>query len=207
MPIINGVSTDIAIDSQFVINHQGKRFVLYAGLLHYGHELGLRKLKVIIDQYPTKENDNTTICRAIAFGVRDGIEYEFEEYGDANSGNVGSMVAKHSRRMAATRAKARALRDFTDIGMTAREELGDGDGDAEEYVAPPPKPKKDLGSPQERIENAVTKLATLGISVKTLPDPENANFDERITQLGKHFVSMKAKIAKDQKLTEAELNV
>jgi len=49
----------------------------------------------------------------------------FTDVGDAHSGNVSSKVSKHILRMSATRAIARALRSFTNIGMTCLEELSD----------------------------------------------------------------------------------
>jgi hypothetical protein len=49
------------------------------------------------------------------------------DIGDANPFNCNAKVAKHLLRMASTRAKARALRDMDDIGMTCLEELGDLD--------------------------------------------------------------------------------
>jgi hypothetical protein len=49
----------------------------------------------------------------------------FTDVGDANPENCNSRIAKHLLRMASTRAIARALRSFTNIGMTCLEELGD----------------------------------------------------------------------------------
>ena len=49
----------------------------------------------------------------------------FTDIGDANPNNCSSKVAKHLLRMASTRAIARALRSFTNIGMTCLEELAD----------------------------------------------------------------------------------
>jgi hypothetical protein len=49
----------------------------------------------------------------------------FIDVGDANPQNCNAKVAKHIIRMSSTRAKARCLRDLTNIGMTCLEELGD----------------------------------------------------------------------------------
>ena len=49
----------------------------------------------------------------------------FTDIGDANPGNCSSKVVKHLLRLASTRAIARSLRTFTNIGITCLEELGD----------------------------------------------------------------------------------
>jgi hypothetical protein len=51
----------------------------------------------------------------------------FTGIGDANPSNVTRMMAPHLLRMAETRAKARALRDAVNVGVTALEELADAD--------------------------------------------------------------------------------
>ena len=62
------------------------------------------------------------ICRAVAISK---TGESFSDVGDANPTNCNSKIAKHLLRMASTRAKARALRDLTNIGMTCLEELED----------------------------------------------------------------------------------
>jgi len=110
------------LDERFITTIEGKDFVYYAGLLDLAHQKNLLKIEVNAIQYPTKENEHMAICRAIAQTSMGGT---FSDIGDANPSNCNSKVAKHLLRMASTRAKARALRDLTNIGMTCLEELGD----------------------------------------------------------------------------------
>jgi hypothetical protein len=112
------------LDKSFIITVDGTDFVKYAGLLDLAHQKKLTKLDVEILQYPTQENEKTAICKAIAVTMT-GESYA--DVGDANPSNCNARVAKHIIRMASTRAKARALRDLTDVGFTALEELGDLD--------------------------------------------------------------------------------
>ena len=108
---------------EFVVNRQGKDFVLYAGLLDQAHAEGLKRVTTQLVQAPTEDNGHTTIVWAeveTAKGLFTGI-------GDATPQNVGRMIVPHAIRMAETRAKARALRDAINVGTTAVEELREDD--------------------------------------------------------------------------------
>ena len=130
------------IDSKFIIKLQGKEFVTYEGLLDVAHQLKLKSIETDLIQIPTSENQFTCIMKAVV-STEDGKT--FEGYGDANPQNVNSMISRHLIRMAETRAKARALRDLTNIGMTAIEELG-----GEEIEAPTP--KKQVNKKQTNVQ-------------------------------------------------------
>jgi hypothetical protein len=112
------------IDPRFIVQIDGQDFVKFAGLLNLSHQKKLTNLEVEILQYPNKENEKTAICKAHA---KTAFGESFIDVGDANPMNCNSKVSKHLIRMASTRAKARALRDLTDIGLTCLEELGDLD--------------------------------------------------------------------------------
>lgn len=127
------------VDPKFVMQRQGKDMVLYAGLVDAAHRAGLIAIKTEIVQFPTKDNDHTTIVQATAVFPSPGDDSEnlraFSGIGDANPQNVGKNIAPHSIRMAETRAKARALRDALNIGMVTVEELG-GDDEPSAHPAP-----------------------------------------------------------------------
>ena len=117
---------------KFVINYQGKEFVTYPGLLDLAHERGLKSIITDLVQIPSDENGKTAIMRAT-------VEMEggrvFTGFGDASPANAGKVAGNALIRMAETRAKARALRDATNIGITAFEETGE-----DEPVQAPAKP-------------------------------------------------------------------
>lgn len=110
------------LDERFMINLKGKDFVTYAGLLDLAHQQGLQKLEVQPLQMPTEDNGLQAICLATAVTTGGKV---FSDLGDASPRNTNKMVAVHLIRMASTRAKARVLRDITNIGITALEELGE----------------------------------------------------------------------------------
>ncbi len=109
---------------EYMIERQGKRFVLYAGLLEEAHSRGLRSIETELLQVPADENGEVAIVRAVV-RTEDG---KFTGIGDASPENVNRTIAPHVIRMAETRAKARALRDAINVGVTAFEELGGEDG-------------------------------------------------------------------------------
>ncbi len=107
------------INEKFIIDLQGKSFVTYEGLLDLAHQNGLLSIDVQLLQVPSRENNMTAVCMATA-RTKDS---SFTDIGDASPSSVASSLIPHIIRMASTRAKARALRDLTNIGMTAYEEL------------------------------------------------------------------------------------
>jgi hypothetical protein len=110
------------LDPRFIVRIEDQDFVKYQGLLDVSHGLRLCSMDVEILQTPTKDNGMMAICKAKA---QTATGDTFSDVGDANPTNCHYKVVKHLLRIASTRAKARALRDMTNIGMTCLEELGD----------------------------------------------------------------------------------
>lgn len=101
---------------------KGKDAVLYNGLLalaHADHRFG--HIQAYITQYPSKENGNVCFARAEIYN-KDGKLMGMEE-ADASPANCGKMTAASFPRMALTRAKGRAFRDFLNVGMVTTDEI------------------------------------------------------------------------------------
>lgn len=115
---------NLEVPEKFIINLKGKQFISYEGLLHLGHTVGIKSIVTELVQIPSNDNNNTCIVIATITTKDDEV---FTGIGDADPKSTNSMIAVHKIRMAETRAKARALRDLCNIGMTAVEELGNED--------------------------------------------------------------------------------
>ena len=140
---------------EYMIERQGKRFVLYAGLLEEAHSRGLRSIETELLQVPKSENGEVAIVRAVV-RTEDG---KFTGIGDASPENVNRTIAPHVIRMAETRAKARALRDAINVGVTAFEELGGEDGSEVAASSPQVYDQDTQRAQQEEVDEAADILA------------------------------------------------
>jgi hypothetical protein len=143
------------LDERWIIEIEGNQFVKYAGLLDYAHQIGISSIEVEPLQLPTKDNGNFAICRATVVS-KQGESYT--DIGDANPTNCNAKVGKHLLRLASTRAIARALRSFTNVGLTALEELADLNDVLPNNSAKKTKPKtgKAAGNADKKVPKAKT---------------------------------------------------
>ena len=150
---------------EFLIERHGKQYVLFAGLLETAHATGLHSIDTLLVQAPNEKNGHVAIVFAkVTMGTDEepGDRPYFTGIGDASPENVGKNIAPHLIRMAETRAKARALRDAVNVGVTAFEELGDSSSqDAPEsprQAAPTPALKSVLDASEREVLDASERL-------------------------------------------------
>jgi hypothetical protein len=117
----------ISMKNEFIVERQGKKFVLYAGLLDLAHQQGLKSIQTELVQVPHESNNRVAIVSATVTIEKDGVERKFTGIGDAAPNNVAPAMQTCLIRMAETRSKARALRDAVNVGVAALEELSDDD--------------------------------------------------------------------------------
>jgi hypothetical protein len=106
------------VPSEHVVMIQGKPFVKYAGLLKMAHAQGLERLSA----HWLHNDPDLSLAQATATFTGGRV---FTEGGDASPENTNRKVALHFRRVALTRAKARALRDALGVDLVAVEELAE----------------------------------------------------------------------------------
>lgn len=183
------------INEEHYVDLRGKRHVLYSGLLAAAHELGLTSIDEEIIQIPTAENGNAAICKATVL-LHDGRR--FQGIGDASPENVSRNIAPHALRMASTRAKARALRDAVNIGVSALEETG-GEEEPSGRGQGPQRQSSQASEGAERTPGGATKRAT-GYLQKLLIEQghDEEKVKERVPQMSASEVSEKIKQYKPQ---------
>ncbi len=129
------------VDKKFIVELQGKPFITFDGLLDMAHQMGMVSLETeMIDTNPY-------IFKAV---VKTETQ-TFTGHGDAAADNVNRMIKPHMIRMAETRAKARALRDLTNVGMCSVEELGGDD-------APTPNRASTAHAPSKVTTETLTQI-------------------------------------------------
>ncbi len=149
---------------EHMIERQGKQFVLYAGLLEEAHDRGLRSVETDLLQIPAASNGEVAIVKAVV-RTEDG---KFSGIGDASPENVSRAIRPHLIRMAETRAKARALRDAINVGVTAFEELGGNETVADEEPREIPLELSQEPSSQEELPNEEVPRGALPATRKQL---------------------------------------
>lgn len=91
---------------EFMIQRQGKQYVLFAGLLEEAHQQELKSIDTQLLQIPTPDNGNVAIVKAtVVLGGEHGLTGEplhqsFSGIGDASPENVGRNIVPHIIRMA-----------------------------------------------------------------------------------------------------------
>lgn len=124
--------------AEFMVDRNGKQFVLYAGLLDEAHKQGLTELRTNLLQIPDETNGHVAIVYATAVMGEDAPGKKvrtFTGIGDASPANVARAMVTCTIRLAETRAKARALRDAVNVGTVAFEEIGDNEPEAPDHGA------------------------------------------------------------------------
>lgn len=103
---------------RYLIDIDGKDFVVFKGLLDIAHKFGLSSIQTKIIKLDTKEQQ--CIVEAI-------VEYQdgttFVGHGHADPSNLVPKLVPSYIAMAETRAIARALRFGNNVGLTASDEL------------------------------------------------------------------------------------
>jgi len=111
------------VEDKYIVERDGKPFVLYAGLLALATGNGLRSIKTTVLQLPSPANGEMAVVQATVYLVRDGEKREFDGTASASPSDLSAIGAMFPVSSCETRAKARALRDALNIDMCSFEEL------------------------------------------------------------------------------------
>lgn len=115
--------------AKYVISIKGKDAILADGLKKLAHLKGIKSLKSNIVQFPNQENNNLCIVETELVGydynpITDKVEeVTYKAIGDASPNNCTPLVKPAFVRMAETRSVARVLKNYTNVGIVAVDEL------------------------------------------------------------------------------------
>jgi hypothetical protein len=196
----------MAIRDEFFIQRQGKKMVLYAGLLEEAHERGLKGIATQLIQVPTPDNGDVAIARAVV-EMEEGST--FSGIGDASPKNVGKMIAPHIIRMAETRAKARALRDAVNIGVTSLEEMGEDDDtpqQASQTRTSQPRTSESSPTPFHATEQQLSRIREELSRIGSTPEAFEAQFDVKLDSLPKQRAAKAIEWLSKQEAADAQGN-
>ncbi|MCX6020928.1 MAG: hypothetical protein NTZ05_04205, partial [Chloroflexi bacterium] len=156
---------------EFIVERDGRSFVLYAGLLDEAHQQGLKSIQTTLVQIPSDDNGFVAICQAVV----ETDKGRYSGIGDAAPNNVTAPMRNAIIRMAETRAKARALRDATNVSVAALEELGD-DSEPNEPLERPQamRSRNGVREVRERGEGAVARRSGGEAAAAANPEPARA---------------------------------
>ncbi len=102
-----------------MITRRGVDYVLYTGLLVAAHQLGVVSISARLLQLPTSDNGWVAVC-ASSVTTETGV---FTALGDAHPGNAARSDVSTLILLAQRRAKAHALYDAFNLGLTPVEAL------------------------------------------------------------------------------------
>lgn len=123
------------LSSDYVITRQGVAYILYTGLLVAAHRSGLVSISVRLLQFPANDNGWVAVCSSV---VTTGTG-AFTALGDAHHGNPARADVSTLVLLAQPQAKAHALCDALNLGLTPNEDLP---GYVAGSLPPPPPPAR-----------------------------------------------------------------
>lgn len=109
-----------------ITNMGGKPYVNSAGLMAKAKKLGLKSIKIVIEQPATRQNMSAVVRATVK--LKDGSEFEDYGFGSKDSIKMSTLHNPDFITMTTiTRAKSRALRSATGFGLVSAEEVSLGD--------------------------------------------------------------------------------
>lgn len=144
---------DAKIPPNFMMNYQGKPYILKSGLEYKASQVfGVGKYG--IDMEIVERTDDRITVKAT---LTTPAGMKFVNFGECNKLNTPPAMAKYALHLAVTRAECRVLRSATACGYVAYEEVSTS-GDTEEVKAIPASPK-DGEAPTEQQLVTLASLA------------------------------------------------